>query len=219
MLAAPRRARLRAARLHVLVTAALCRRAWDETAEQALRGGADVVQLREKDLPDGELLARAVRLVALARSHSALAIVNDRPDIARLADADGVHVGQTDLPAAAARAVVGAARLVGVSTHTREQVRAALADRPDYVAVGPMFSSQTKPRAETAGPELAAAALSELGAADLHDLPLVAIGGVALERVAELRRAGVRCVAVCQAVIGAGDPAAACAALRAALGE
>ncbi|MCK6457792.1 MAG: thiamine phosphate synthase [Phycisphaerae bacterium] len=200
-LLSPRLARLSRARLHVLLTEARCARPWLETAAAALDGGADVLQFREKALPDREVLARAERLVELARPRGALVIVNDRADLARLSDADGVHLGQDDLPIAAARRIIGRTRLVGCSTHSLEQVRAADADAPDYVAVGPMFASATKPAEQIPGPSFAAQA------AALTRRPMVAIGGITPERIDVLVRAGVRCVAVCQAVIAAADPA------------
>jgi thiamine-phosphate pyrophosphorylase len=137
---------LRAVRLYVLVTAALCRRDWLETAAAAVRGGAGCVQLREKGLGDAELVERARRLRALTREHNALLAVNDRPDIARLAAADIVHVGQDDLAVGEVRRIAGTGILVGKSTHTVAQLEAALAEEPDYVAVGPMYQSATKPQ-------------------------------------------------------------------------
>lgn len=212
MLVAPRRRRqLHAARLHVLLTEALCRRPWLDVAAAAIDGGADVLQLREKTLPDRELLERADRLRELAHARGALLIINDRADIARIADADGAHMGQDDLPVPAARRVLGAGRVVGRSTHSIEQFRTALADRPDYVAVGPMFPSPTKPADHVPGPAFAAAALKA------SELPLVAIGGVTSAGARVLREAGVRCVAVCQAVISDESPRQRCEEIRSAL--
>jgi len=195
-----RRARFRQVRLYVIVTAALCRRPWLEAAEGALRGGAGCLQLREKSLPDGELLRRAARLRELTDRHAALLIINDRPDVARLSGADGVHVGQDDLPVAAARRVAGARLLVGKSTHTAEQFEAALAEEPDYLAVGPMFASPTRPQPHIASPQTLAAV------AGRTEIPLVAIGGISAENVGQVVRAGAQRVCVCSAVIGADDP-------------
>lgn len=211
---AARRRALRDARLHVLITESLCRRAWLETARAVLAAGAGALQLREKSLPDRELLARARQLRELSQAARALLIINDRPDIARLADADGVHVGQDDLPVAEARRIVGRDRLVGVSTHSIEQVQAAMAAGPDYVAVGPMFESSTKRGAAPAGPALLAAAARLLRENPATaDVPLVAIGGIASENVERIWAAGGRCIAVCAAVIAADDPAGATGAL------
>ncbi|MDB5295806.1 MAG: thiE, partial [Phycisphaerales bacterium] len=147
--------RFASVRLNVLVTESVCRRPWLEAAEEAIRGGATCLQLREKDLESGELLRRAKHFVTLCRDTDTLSIINDRPDIAVLSGADGVHVGQGDLPAAEARKIVGARRIVGVSTHDLDQAKQAVRDGADYIGVGPFFRSPTKPRDFTAGPEYA----------------------------------------------------------------
>ena len=200
--------RLRDLRLYVLLTEALCARPWRETAEAVLSGGADCLQLREKSLADADLLARARELREMTASHGALLIVNDRPDIARLVGADGVHVGQDDLPAEQARRILGSAGLVGVSTHSRAELDAAIEQQPDYIAVGPMFASPTKPDVPTAGLELARYA------AGRSRLPLIAIGGITSENVGDVVAAGVPRVCVCSAVLGASDPQAATCVLR-----
>ncbi|MFH0982836.1 MAG: thiamine phosphate synthase [Planctomycetota bacterium] len=196
------------ARLYVLITESLCIDGWLSTAEAALRGGADVLQLREKTLGDCELLERAKRLARLCHDAGALCIVNDRPDVALLAGADGVHVGQDDLPVAEARRVVGQERIAGVSTHSLEQARAAIAASPDYLAVGPMFETTTKAVDRIAGPALWSVVRQETA------LPLVAIGGITADNVDELVKLGCRCVAVCQTVVGAADVEAAARRLR-----
>ncbi len=223
-----RRLRIRDARLHVLLTEAQCRQAWSDAARAALEGGAGVIQLREKKLSDRELLSRARRLRDMTSKAGALLIVNDRPDIARLADADGVHVGQSDLPVAEARRIVGPDRLVGVSTHDMDQFRSAIEQQPDYIAVGPMFATATKPQAEVAGPALLADAVrlrasgcddagqdrsadapSRNTLAPRHDPPIVAIGGINADNVAAILIARGARIAVCQAVIASADPRAA----------
>lgn len=205
-----RRRRFRDVRLYVLITAALCRRPWLETAAAAIDGGAGCLQLREKGLTDRELLDRAHRLRELTRQRGVLLAVNDRPDLARLAGADIVHVGQDDLSVREVRHVAGAAVLVGKSTHTPAQFDAALAEEPDYLAVGPMFASETKPQAHIAGPETLVAVRSKT------DLPLVAIGGITTANAARVVAAGAICLAVCADVISADDPAAAARAILAA---
>ncbi len=202
------RQRLRAARLYVLMTAALCRQPWLETAAAAIRGGAACLQLREKQLRDGELLVRARQLRRLTAEHGVLLAINDRPDIARLAGADIVHVGQEDLSVREARRISRANMLVGKSTHTIEQFEAALAEEPDYLAVGPMYQSETKPQDHIAGPETLAATRART------DLPMVAIGGVNADNVAEIAAAGATCIAACAAVIAADDVEAAARRLR-----
>ncbi len=201
------RRRFRAVRLYVLLSAELCRRPWLEVAEAAIVGGAGCLQLREKGLSDAELLARAKQLRELTRRHGVLLAINDRPDIARLASADIVHVGQDDLSVRDARRIAGAAILVGKSTHTIQQFEAALAEEPDYLAVGPMFPSPTKPQNHIAGPNTLESLRSRT------DLPLVAIGGINADNIAQLVAAGADCVAACAGVIGAQDVTTAARAL------
>ncbi len=205
------RQRWRDVRLYVLITESLCTGAWLETAKAALRGGADALQLREKNMADAELITRAEQLTELCRAHNALCIINDRPDIARLVHADGVHVGQDDLPVNAARRIVGGACLVGKSTHTLDQARAAAAEGPDYIAVGPVFATETKPQEHIAGPKTLRAVTAEA------HMPVVAIGGITEARLDAVLDAGGRCACVCHAVIGARGVEAAAAALKKAI--
>ncbi|NOT00475.1 MAG: thiamine phosphate synthase [Phycisphaerales bacterium] len=186
-------------RLYVLLTEASCVKPWHRTAEEAIAGGADAIQLREKSLPDGELLARARRLSDLCRSRGVTFLVNDRPDIARLSGADGVHVGQDDLGVPDARRMVGPDGIVGISTHSIEQARAAMRASPDYIAVGPMFASPTKPQAIIPGPELIARVRAETS------LPIVAIGGIDAGNVSSVIRSGATAVCICAAIIGRND--------------
>ncbi len=188
-------------KLYILLTEALCLGDWYETAEAALAGGAGAIQLREKQLADVELLDRARRIRELCERHQALLIVNDRPDIALAAGAHGVHLGQDDFTVSEARRILGDEHIIGVSTHTIEQAKAALADMPDYVAVGPMFASHTKPQDHIAGPQTLAAVRR------LTSLPLVAIGGITLETAAQCAPADA--LAVCSAVISVDDVASA----------
>lgn len=203
----PRRRRLCGARMHVLVTAELCKGDWLAVCGAALKGGADVIQLREKSLSDCELLARARALRDLTRAAGALLFINDRPDIARLCEADGVHVGQSDLSVADVRSIAGPAILVGKSTHSVAEIEKAIAEKPDYIAVGTMFSSATKPDVKLAGPLL----LEE--ATRLTDLPLVAIGGITADNISRLKARSPFAVAVSHAVIASADPWAAVCAL------
>lgn len=204
------RRRLRCSSLYVILTASLCRGDWLHTASEALAGGADVLQLREKALSDGELLRRAAALRELTIQRGALLIINDRPDIAVAAHADGVHVGQEDLPVAAVRRVAGGRLLVGVSSHDSNELANCLAQQPDYIAVGPMFASTTKPR-PVAGPEFLR---SSRGCCEL---PLVAIGGITAANAGVVREAGAHLICVCASVISSEDPRRSAAALRAAL--
>ncbi len=202
-------ARFAAVRLYVLITESACRHPWEHTAEQAIAGGADALQLREKSLDGGELLARARRFVAVCRRHNVLAIINDRPDVALLSGADGVHVGQDDLPAADVRRLLGPDKIVGVSTHEVAHAERAVVDGADYVGVGPVFPSTTKPRDIAPGLPYAAAVVAKVR------IPAVAIAGITAANVRQVLATGVRCVAVTAAVTAADDPRAAAAALRA----
>ena len=186
-------------RLYVLITESACRGDWYETAEAAIRGGADAVQLREKSLEGGELLGRARRIVELCRRHRVISIINDRPDIALLSGADGVHVGQGDLPAVEVRKLIGPSGIIGVSTHRIEQAKQAVLDGADYIGVGPVFRSGTKPRDFVAGLEYAKEVAKTVF------IPAVAIAGITEENVGEVLSSGMRAVAVTAAVVDCDD--------------
>lgn len=195
-------------RLYVLITERCCRRPWLEVAEEALRGGADCLQLREKELESGELLRRARQLVALCRRHDKLCIINDRPDIAILSEADGVHIGQSDLSAIEVRRLIECQKIVGVSTHQIEQARQALLDGADYIGVGPVFPTATKPRNFLAGLEYARQAASTIS------LPAVAIGGITAEKMNQVLSTGIQAIAVTAAILSADKPREAAARLK-----
>lgn len=205
----PVNARLAGVRLYVLVTEKHCRRPWLEAVEQAIDGGADCIQLREKDQEGGELLKRARQLVAVCRRRGVISIINDRADVAMLSDADGVHVGQGDLPAVEARKIVGRGKIVGVSTHHIDQARQAVRDGADYIGIGPVFRSETKPRDFLPGLEYA----RQIAEANLP-IPSIAIAGITLGNVDEVVRAGIHGVAVSSAVIAADNPREAAGALK-----
>lgn len=178
-----------------------------------LDGGARVLQLRAKDLPSGAFLELADALVALADGYEAVVIVNDRVDVARLSGAGGVHVGQEDLPPAAAREQLGTQAVVGFSTHTVMQVEAALREPVSYIAVGPVFGTSTKETGYTAvGLELVVAA-SRLA----RPRPIVAIGGVTLTNARSAIDAGASSVAVISDLLTGGDPVTRVSALLRAL--
>ncbi len=212
LLGAAARRRLRDVRLCVLVTASACAASIHWTIQEAAAGGAGMIQLREKDLEDHELLERARHVRAWTRELGVLFVMNDRPDIARLAEADGVHLGQDDLPIKDARRIVGPDLLIGVSTHDLGQVRRAVLDGASYLGVGPTFPSGTKQFAAFPGLDFVRQATAET------TLPAFVIGGVNLETVGAAVAAGARRVAVSQAVCQADDPRTAAAALRQALG-
>jgi len=175
----------------------------DDLLAAVIDGGCRMVQLREKDWPSGRLLPLARRLRERCRRAGATFVVNDRVDLALAVDADGVHVGQEDLPATVTRGLLRAGMLLGVSTHTAEQARGARDDGADYVAVGSMFATPTKPDFQLVGPALLRKLRGEIR------VPLVGIGGITHDNVAEVVRAGADGVAVISAVCGAPDPAAA----------
>lgn len=207
--AAWRRQRLQSAQLYALLTESSCRQPWQQFVEAILTAGVDVIQLREKHLADGELLRRARWLADACRAAGALSIINDRPDVAILANADGVHVGQEELPAAAARNMIGPARLLGLSTHELNQVQAAVAAGADYLGTGPVFPSSTKSFADFPGLPFVRDVVRLA-----PPVPWFAIGGVQLQNLPELLAAGARRVAVTAALSAAVDPAAAVGQLR-----
>lgn len=183
--------------------------------DAALRGGAEMIQLREKVL-DGEELVEAARpFRAAADARGALFILNDRPDLVAATAADGVHVGQDDMPVAEARRIAGPDALVGLSTHSEEQVRAACAaeggERPDQISVGPVWETPTKEGRPAAGLEPIRFAGREA------TLPWFAIGGIDESNVAEVVAAGAKRAVILRAIRDAADPEAAARALRAAL--
>ncbi len=178
-------------------------------ARAACRGGATVVQLRAKHTPDREILAWARAIRALTREAGAAFVVNDRFDLALLAEADAVHLGQEDLAPGRLPAVARARLAVGRSTHDPEQARRARADAVDYVAFGPVFGTTSK---DTGYSERGLEALREV-AGEVAPIPVVAIGGIDAANAARARAAGARGVAVISAVAGARDPEAATRAL------
>lgn len=199
-----RRARLARSRL-TFVTEAVP----EYLLEAALTGGVDVVQLRDKRLGDDDLVAAAEPFKRACERHGALFVLNDRPDLVERCGADGVHVGQEDAPVAEARSAVGPDRLVGLSTHSREQI--AGADGADYLGVGTIFATPTKPDNDAAGLELVRVARYAAR------VPWFAIGGIDASTIADVAGAGAAGVAVVRAIRDADDPEAAARALREAL--
>ncbi len=210
-LLAPRR-RVRDARLYVVVTTALCEgRDPADVARAAIRGGAGIVQLREKEMPAGEFLALARQLRTVCSEERALFIVNDRIDIAAASGADGVHLGQTDVSCVEARKLLGSGAIVGVSTHAIEEARQAEADGADYIGVGTIFATQTKVPKQLAGLEYVRAIASEIR------IPGYPIGGMKAGVIPSVVEAGADRVAVCTAIIAADDVEAAAREINALL--
>lgn len=166
-------------------------------------GGGRMVQLRDKEWPSGRLLPIARRLRDQCRAAGVTFIVNDRIDLALAVDADGVHLGQDDLPAPVGRALLRRGMILGVSTHSVAQALAAQADGADYVAVGSMYPTRTKPSFELVGPGLVRELRPQIR------VPLIGIGGITPDNVEAVIRAGADGVAVISAVCGAADPGAA----------
>lgn len=203
------RDRLASARLYLLLTGSTCATSLEYVVAEAAAGGVDVVQLREKSLGDRELLERARNVRRWTQRDGLLFIVNDRPDIARLVDADGVHLGQDDLTVAQARRIVGGDMLVGVSTHSLEQLRQAVLDGANYVGIGPVFPSATKQFEEFPGLPFVRDATKE------STVPMFALGGISVENIEQVLAAGATRIAVSSAICQSDDPGAAARALRA----
>jgi thiamine-phosphate pyrophosphorylase len=201
-----RRQRLARARLYLVCDASF----GAAGLQAALAGGADIVQLREKDADDGVVLAAAAEFRRTADEHGALFILNDRPDLAAAAGADGVHIGQDDAAPARARAVVGDDAIVGLSTHSTAQADAAQGSGIDYFCVGPVHTTPTKAGRPAIGLE------PVRYAASAARVPWFAIGGLDAGNVAAVVRAGARRIVVVRAIAHADDPEAAARALRAA---
>jgi thiamine-phosphate pyrophosphorylase len=206
-----RRTRLACARLYLVCGCMPGERELEDFLPAAISGGVDIVQLRDKRLEDG-FLAEAASLVAdVCAAHGALFILNDRPDIAAQVRADGVHLGQDDMPVAQARELVGPEMLIGLSTHAPGEVDAADPALVDYIGVGPVHATPTKPGRPAVGLELVRYAAAHAR------LPFFAIGGLDAGNVGEATSAGATRVCVLRAVANADDPESAARALRAAL--
>jgi thiamine-phosphate pyrophosphorylase len=184
-----------------------------EVVEEALQGGVDAVQLREKELPVAELFVLACDLRGLCRRYGARLLINDRVDVALAATADGVHLPTNSFTPADARRLLGSQALIGASSHSLAEARAAADGGADFIVFGPVFDTPSK---QPFGPPVGLSALRE--AKRTTSLPVLAIGGITAERVEAVRQHGARGVAVVSAILEAGDPRAAAAALRARFG-
>ena len=207
-----RRERLQRAQLYFVTDV---RPGLEELLAAALAGGVDMVQLRDKSASDDELVRAAAVFRRLCDEHAALFWLNDRPDLVAACGADGVHVGQDDMPASEARAVAGDEVLVGLSTHSPAQLDAAVAaGEADQLSVGPVWATPTKEGRPAAGLDYVRHAARVAG-----ERPWFAIGGIDLGNVREVIAAGASRVVVVRAIRDADDPRAAAAALRSALEE
>jgi thiamine-phosphate pyrophosphorylase len=189
--------------LYVILDAALLPNDPVEFEKRLIAAGARLFQYRNKIAPAREVLQASQALDVTARQEGGSFLVNDRPDIARLAWANGVHVGQDDLDVAAARSIVGSEAIVGISTHNLEQFKAAVETDADYIAVGPVFETRSK---EKADPVVGLELIRE--ARKLTSKPIVAIGGITLERAGGVIAAGADSVAVISDILAAKNPAA-----------
>jgi thiamine-phosphate pyrophosphorylase len=194
------RQRLTSARLYVLLDGRQSPEEFERLARSLVEAGVHVIQLRDKRLGDRELLVRARLLRTLTQGTATLFVMNDRPDLAALARADGVHLGQNELSVKDARSIVGPEALLGVSTHNIEQARQAVLDGANYIGVGPVFPSETKQFERFPGVELLRAVAAEIG------LPAFAIGGIMRENLPEVLAAGFTRIAVSAAIASADEP-------------
>jgi thiamine-phosphate pyrophosphorylase len=201
-----------ARRLYLVAPARLAAGALADLVGELVDAGVDLLQLREKDMEGGELLRVGEPIAAACRSRRVPFIVNDRPDVALALGADGVHVGQNDLPVSVARRVLGDA-IVGLSTHAPHEVDAAPAQAPDYIAVGPVHETPTKPGRPAAGLDLVRYAAAHAG------VPWFAIGGIDENTLGSVLDAGARRVVIVRAITEAASPPEAAAELRARLDE
>jgi thiamine-phosphate pyrophosphorylase len=186
--------------LYVIIdTAFLKGRSPAEAAAQVIRGGAKVIQLRDKERSSGEILPMAEEIKKICTENNVLFIVNDSLDIALAADADGLHVGRDDLPVAAARRLLPVGKILGGSARTVKEAIKARSEGADYLGVGSMYATTTKEKAEVVGPDRLKAIRQAV------DLPIVAIGGINKDNLGEVLKAGANAVAVISAVMGASD--------------
>lgn len=180
-----------------------------EIVEKAIAGGIDVLQLREKNRPMQEVIAVGRQLKALCRKHGVLFVVNDRVDLAMLLEADGLHVGQEDIPAPEARKLVGEHMFIGVSASSVEEAKEAINQGADYLGIGSIYATQSK---DDAGEPVTPALIGEIRA--FSDLPIVGIGGIHAENGKEVLEQGADGLAVISAIVGQPDPDRAAAALK-----
>ncbi len=195
--------------LYVIIDqAAVGTRDLAEVAAAAIRGGADAIQLRDKTAPITALKETAQRLLPLTQAAGVPLIVNDSAEVAHAVGAQGVHLGQDDGPVSAARHLVGQGSLIGKSTHSLEQALAAWREGADYIGLGPVFPTPTKPDYAGVGLGLISDVMARV------TLPVVCIGGIDRTTLPQALEAGARCVAVVRAVCAAADPEAATRALK-----
>ncbi len=202
-------AKFRGVGLYVVITSNLPADVISMT-HRCAAGGADCIQLRAKDIEDDKFFAIACEFVQICKDSGVLSIINDRVDIAVACGADGVHLGQNDLPIESARRLQVSPLIIGKSTHSLEQLRIVCEECPAYVGLGPVFSTPTKPNVKPVGLGYVSEAVKMLADTGICH---VAIGGITQDNIKDVLEAGAGAIAVCSAVTGAGDPAAVCRAL------
>ncbi|MBW8036636.1 MAG: thiamine phosphate synthase, partial [Planctomycetes bacterium] len=181
-------------------------------AKACCLGGTDCLQLRAKEIQARPLLELAKRFVSICNSHNVISIINDRIDIAVLSQADGVHLGQTDISIQDARKLSTAPMICGISTHSPQELKAAIAQAPDYIALGPAFPTKTKPHLEIAGCDYIRKAIKTL---ESTGIPHVAIGGIDATNLDRILAADATSIAICSAVSKPKDPENACRQMKA----
>lgn len=185
-----------------------------EVVDAMLSAGIKVLQYREKDKKSGEMLAECLKIREMTRQAGCKFIVNDYVDIAMLCDADGVHVGQGDIPVPLVRQLVGKDKIIGLSTHTPEECKKAIELGADYIGVGPIFATKTKKDVcAPVGYEYLEYVTQN------HSIPHVAIGGIKLHNIADVAQHGARCCAIVSEIVGAEDIAGTVSALRKAMND
>lgn len=187
--------RISAVRLYVIISSCLSRKNVLETLWEVIQGGADAVQLREKTMSDREYLLLAREFKKITSQSNTLFIVNDRANIARQADADGLHIGQSDTNIKDARKIIGYDKILGMSTHNISQARMAQEERADYISVGPLFYTTTKSHEPPVGLDYLKQVKGEI------EIPYVAIGAINQKNITSVLDAGGTQIAVCSAII------------------
>jgi thiamine-phosphate pyrophosphorylase len=186
-------------RLYVLISGKIAARPVNETARLVIDGGVDAIQLREKTISDDEFISLAGEIRDIITRSGTLLIINDRVNVAREVNADGVHLGQDDMSVSEARNIIGDEKIIGVSTHSIIQARQAQKEGADYIAIGPVFSTRTKDYEPSIGLEI----IQEISGA--INIPFIAIGAITLENLDEVLKAGASRIAVCSAIISSKD--------------
>jgi len=192
---------MREFKLYVILDEDVCKAHGDitEIARQVILGGADALQLRAKSSSDRKILKLAESIKSLVKRSNTLFILNDRVDLARIINTDGVHLGQQDLSVKDARDILGADKIIGVSTHSLEEALQAQAENADYIGLGPVFPTKTKPQTEAFGPQI----ITKIK--DKVKIPFVAVGGITLGNLAQVLASGAGRIAVCRSIVCAKD--------------